>query len=268
MPSPNKFNAHAATFVLESGVDADFNAENLQFVGTAVRFRSPHFFLTCAHVAKPFVDYPATLSLGSLGQLTGLNGEKLSKITSRSSGIDHIAIHPTADLAVLKVGLTILGDHRRPFLKVKESVNAGDQVRVAGFTRDLMAEPDEGPLAVAFTTSEGSIKQTSPEARPLGEPYVYEGAVMNDTIEQGMSGASVFDWWTAQELLGIATGENRSGGGWLLRLGPYRQWLEEAVNCQHGHDDWSAFPEGFSCDGHTRSSAGLNRPGSDGGVLS
>ena len=206
------------------------------WLGTAVRFRSPHFFITCAHVVADYVDEPERISFYWLGELPHPNGGTRIVMSGGLGGVNRITVHPTADLAIAQCQAVMVGDPRRPLLEVIESVTPGHPVKVLGFLRDMMSEGVDGVKPFALTAGDGTIVQISHQAKTIGkQPYIFEGATLNDAIDKGMSGGAVVDAWRPRMLVGLATGQStRVDGheyGWILRLGPYRSWLEEQVRC-------------------------------------
>jgi len=242
---PARHPEHAVALVMADSPDGGW-------LGTAVRFRSPHFFITCAHVVADYIDQPERISFSWLGELQGPGGTTRTVVSGGVGTVNQITLHPNADLAVVRCQVVSRDDPRRPLLHVAEQVQVGEPVKVLGFTRDMMSEGTDGVIPLALTVSDGAIKQISREAKPVGKPYLFESAILNDTIERGMSGGAVVDAWRSRRLIGLATGESSSDEagkelGWILRLGPYRTWLEQQVHCSHGHDDWGKYPTGFAC---------------------
>ena len=110
--------------------------------------------------------------------------------------VDRIDRHPTADLALITLTNDIRMESFDSFTQVMMKPPVAHEIRIAGYTGDMMAA-----VAVpTLTVGEGGIAQISPNAEPPGTSYRYHGAILNDRVVPGMSGSAIFDWWFAQEL--------------------------------------------------------------------
>ena len=194
------------------------------FLGSATKFRSLQHFITCAHV------------IGNREPADVIVHDGFQELTA---GVIHR--HPSADLAVVILAPALAMVTNDPFIKVALKPTVAQEVRIAGYARDMMAQ---GQAELRYTASEGAIAQISPVAEPLGHTYKYHGAILNDRVAPGMSGSAVFERWMAEELIGIGTGESGSSHdadgskvGWMLLLAPYRDWLETHIHCAKNETD-------------------------------
>jgi hypothetical protein len=185
------------------------------FLGTCFAYRTKRTFLTVAHC---------------VGRLQALELRVVLPITDHADFIEvtGLAVHPTADLAVLTVA-PIASDELLPFAGREQTLTWGDDAHAVGFPEE---SEGHGVVPTARYHS-GNIQRFFTHRSSLG--YVYRAGELSFGAAAGLSGGPVFPPEHLDKVIGVVA-ENHDSTTYLRSVEEvqedgqiYRQRLHEVI---------------------------------------
>ena len=156
------------------------------FLGTAFAFRHRRAFLTAAHCVADVAPSEITITSPGLG-----GGESL-QVTS-------VEVHPTADLAVVKVDIANIPTGI-PFHILSNNHPPGSDVGAWGYPLDSLSD---GGLAPTPRVFKGIVQREMNHESSFG--YEYEAGELSFGAPRGLSGGPVFTFPYQMHLVGVVT---------------------------------------------------------------